>query len=922
MGSGCQTVEETVDSMVEQGERVGVLKIRLFRPWDPTRFAAALPSTTESIAVLDRCKEPGSAGEPLFLDVVTTLQQSGRDGIRVTGGRYGLSSKEFTPAMVLAVFQNLSRAEPKHPFTIGIQDDLTHLSLDYDEAIEIESPDTFRAIFYGLGSDGTVSANKDSIKIIGEQTDHYAQGYFVYDSKKSGAITVSHLRFGPNPIRSQYLIRHAQFVGCHQPLFLERMDVAEHLAPGGTLLLNTSSPADKVWESLPQETQEQLLQKAGRLFIVDATKVARESGMGGRINTVMQACFFSISGVLPQEAALAAIRNSIRKTYLKKGEEIVQKNLAAVENSIAHLHEVAIPTHSSPKRQLHTSPLAGAPPFVQSVLGKIMAGQGDRIPVSALPPDGTFPSGTSRWEKRNLASEIPVWDAELCIQCGKCVLVCPHAAIRSKVYPPTAIAGAPTGFQTHAARLPEWKGMNYTLQVAPEDCTGCAICVDVCPARSRTDASRKALQLQPQPPLREAGRQGWDYFLGLPQLDRHQVNASSVREMQTLEPLFEFSGACSGCGETPYLKLLTQLFGDRLLVANATGCSSIFGGNLPTTPWTHNAEGRGPAWSNSLFEDNAEFGLGFRVSVDKQHEIATELLQALSRDVGEELAESILKNPQQDEAEIFDQRIWVGELKDRLKELASQDPRASRLQSLADLLVRKSVWIVGGDGWAYDIGFGGLDHVLAGGRNVKILVLDTEVYSNTGGQCSKATPRGAVAKFASGGKPGAKKDLGLMAMTYGHVYVASVAMGAKDEQTLKAFLEAESYPGPALIIAYSHCIAHGMNMTPGMQNHKAAVQSGQWLLYRFDPRRRERGQSPLQIDSPPPRTGVEVYQQLENRFRMLSQVHPSEAAHLARQAQEDATQRWELYQYLAARPASTTTKAGLLPDAATESGKV
>ncbi len=898
MGSGCETTQETVDWLNSQGGKVGVLKVRLFRPFDSATLAAALPSTVSAIAVLDRTKEPGGAGEPLYQDVLTALHEAGRSAA-VAGGRYGLSSKEFTPAMVKAVFDNLALPRPKNHFTIGINDDVAHTSLEFDEGIGIEADETFRALFYGLGSDGTVGANKESIKIIGENTDHYAQGFFVYDSKKAGAVTVSHLRFGPRPIRAPYLISQAHFIGCHQPLFLERFDVAEKLRPGGVLLLNSSHPPGELWPNLPEETQRSLIAKRARVFVVDANRVARECGMSGRINTVMQVCFFSVSGVMPPDAAIDAIKESIRKSYGKKGEEIVRMNLAAVDNTLARLFEVTVPGDVSSPVRLRPPVPDQAPRFVRDVLGPIIAGRGDALPVSALPAGGTFPTGTTRWEKRNLASEIPVWDPDVCIQCGKCVLVCPHAVIRSKVYEPSALAGAPGTFKSRDARLPEWKGLGYTLQVAPEDCTGCGICVDVCPARNKSEARLKAINMRPQPPLREAERANWDFFLALPDLDRRRVSAGSVREMQTLEPLFEFSGACAGCGETPYLKLLTQLFGDRLVIANATGCSSIYGGNLPTTPWSANKDGRGPAWSNSLFEDNAEFGFGFRVSLDQQREFAAELLDTLSSQVGAKLAKGILENGQRDEADIFEQRNAVAELKAKLQALNSDDAR--RLLAVADQLVRKSVWIVGGDGWAYDIGYGGLDHVLASGRNVKVLVLDTEVYSNTGGQCSKATPRGAVAKFSAGGKPTAKKDLGLIAMTYGNIYVASVAMGAKDEHTLKAFLEAEAYDGPALLIAYSHCIAHGIDMTTAMQNQKAAVNSAQWLLYRFNPGRALRGENPLQLDSPPPRLKVADYFNLENRFRMLGKSKPEAARKYFEQAQLDVEARWQLYQHLAAR---------------------
>ena len=899
MGSGGDAAHETVDYLTSRGEKVAVLKVRLYRPFDVERFAEALPANVKAISVLDRTKEPGSAGEPLYLDCVNALHETGHGNMRVVGGRYGLSSKEFTPAMIAAVFDDLAAPEPKNHFTIGIHDDVSGTSLDFDASLSVESTDVFRALFYGLGSDGTVGANKDSIKIIGDNTANYAQGYFVYDSKKAGSITVSHLRFGPRPIRSSYLIGEAEFVGCHQPFFLERFDVLGHIAPGGVFLLNTPFGPERVWEQLPESAQRQIIEKHARFFAIDAHQVARECHMGGRINTIMQTCFFAISGVLPHAQAIAAIKDSIRKTYRKKGEEIVQMNLGAVDHTLAHLHEVKVPDRIGSKIEIRKAVASDAPQFVRDVLGPMIAGRGDGVPVSALPCDGSFPTGTSRWEKRNLAAEVPVWDPEVCIQCNKCVMVCPHAVIRSKVYLPSVLDGAPATFKSRDARLPDWTGLKYTLQVAVEDCTGCGICVDVCPARNKSEARLKAINMCPQPPLRETERGNWGFFLSIPELDRRRVSLEHIRAQQVHQPLFEFSGACAGCGETPYLKLLSQLFGDRLIVANATGCSSIYGGNLPTTPWAQNPDGRGPAWSNSLFEDNAEFGLGFRVSLDKQREFAAELLARLASSVGEQLANEILHTEQKDEADIFDQRERVGELKRRLESLDTDDGR--RLAAIADTLVRKSVWIVGGDGWAYDIGFGGLDHVLASGRNVKVLVLDTEVYSNTGGQMSKATPRGAVAKFAAGGKPAPKKDLGLIAMTYGNIYVASVAMGAKDEHTLKAFLEAEAYDGPALIIAYSHCIAHGINMTTAMQNQKAAVQSGQWLLYRYNPDLAHTGQNPLHIDSAPPKLPVEQYMALENRFRMLTASKPEVAHRLFAEAQADVNARWELYQYLAAR---------------------
>jgi pyruvate-ferredoxin/flavodoxin oxidoreductase len=896
MGSGCEAAHETVDFLNAFDEKVGVLKVRLYRPFDSSAFVKMLPLTTRALAVLDRTKEPGCVGEPLYLDCVNALHEQSRTAMRVIGGRYGLSSKEFTPAMIKAVFDNLAQASPKNHFTVGIDDDLCHTSLDVDRKFSTEADDVIRAQFFGLGSDGTVGANKESIKIIGEKTDYFAQGYFVYDSKKSGAMTISHLRFGPRPIRSTYLVTKANFVGCHQPFLLEGHDVLKDLALGGTFLLNSPLGPEKIWEYLPEKVQRRLISRRPRFFVIDANKVAQKAGLGRRINTIMQTCFFALSDILPPDQAIAAIKDSIENTYARKGDDVVEKNIRAVDQALAHLYEVEVPEQIVASASKRNVDHADEPPFVRDVLGRIITDCGDRLPVSALPNDGTFPTGTTRFEKRNLATEVPVWDPEICIQCGKCVLVCPHSAIRSKAYDLPLLEKAPATFKSREARLPEWKGLNYTLQVAVEDCTGCGICVDICPARNKADAKSKAINMHPQIPLREAERENWNFFLTIPDMDRRDVSLGSVRQMQVRQPLFEFSGACAGCGETPYIKLLTQLFGDRLLIANATGCSSIFGGNLPTTPYTKDVFGRGPAWANSLFEDNAEFGLGFRVSIDKQQEFAGELLYHLSPQIGRELTTEILNARQRDEADIFDQRERVAELRRRLKSIGGS--QAARLQSLADMFVRKSVWIVGGDGWGYDIGYGGLDHVLASGRNVKVLLLDTEVYSNTGGQCSKATPRAAVAKFASGGKRAPKKDLGLMAMSYGTIYVASVAMGAKDEHTLKALLEAEAYDGPALVIAYSHCIAHGINMATAMQDQKAAVNSGQWMLYRYNPDRAARGENPLQLDSAPPKIDICEFFKLENRFKMGK---PKVAKELAGHAQKDANARRAMYQYLAER---------------------
>jgi len=908
MGSGCEAAHEAVDHLVGKGEKIGIVKVRLYRPFDGKRFLESLPATVKSLAILDRTKEPGAAGEPLYQDVITALVEGASNGWgklktmpKVVGGRYGLSSKEFTPAMVKSVFDNLKLATPKNHFTVGIRDDVSHLSLPWDEEFSTEPTSVIRAMFYGLGADGTVGANKNSIKIIGEETPNFAQGYFVYDSKKSGSMTVSHLRFGPQPIRSTYLITRANFVACHQPGFLERYDMVKNLVPGGTFLLNTPFAKEAIWSQLPTPVQETLLAKKIRFYVIDATKVARDSGMGGRINTIMQVCFFALSGVLPKDEAIEAIKESIRKTYGKKGEDVVQMNLKAVDNTLAHLYEVSANQKVNGTGGFMPAITPNAPEYVRTVLGKLAAGLGDELPVSAFSCDGSFPTATAQYEKRNLALDIPVWDEAVCIQCMKCVAICPHATIRAKVYSPAELAAAPAGFKSTDARAPEWKGLKWSLQVAAEDCTGCALCVDVCPARNKTEAKLKAINMRPQAPLRLQERANWDFFLRLPEMDRRKLKISTLRQQQVMQPLFEFSGACSGCGETPYLKLVTQLFGDRMVIGNATGCSSIYGGNLPTTPYTVNAQGRGPTWCNSLFEDNAEFGLGFRVSIDKQREFAGELLQKLAASVGQDLVDGILKANQSDEAGIYDQRERVAALKQKLQKLDARE--AKMLMPIVDQLVRKSVWIVGGDGWAYDIGYGGLDHVLASGRDVNVLVLDTEVYSNTGGQCSKSTPRGAVAKFAAGGKPIGKKDLGLIAMTYGHIYVASVAMGYKDEHTLRAFVEAESYPGPSLIIAYSHCIAHGIALDAGIgaRQQKLAVESGQWLLYRFDPRRADRGENPLQLDSAAAKSKVQDYLFSENRFKMLTKSKPEDAKKFFAQAQVDADARWKHYQYLAGR---------------------
>ncbi len=907
MGSGAETVEETVKHLVAAGDKVGVVKVRLYRPFSVAHFLQVLPPTVRVLTVLDRTKEPGATGEPLYQDVVTAVSEGLTAGTtpfdhmpRILSGRYGLSSKEFTPAMVKGIFDEMTKEQPKHHFTVGIIDDVSYTSIDYDPEFFIESPDVTRAVFYGLGADGTVSANKNSIKIIGEETPYHAQGYFVYDSKKAGARTVSHLRFGPHPIKAPYLIQKANFVAVHQFGFLERYRVLDIAEEGATFLLNAPYSPEEVWDHLPREVQEQIIAKRLKFYVIDAYRLAKELGLGQRINTIMQTCFFAITNIIPLEDAIAHIKEAIRKTYGKRGEVIVRKNFAAVDAALEHLHEVTYPERVTSTHTMPPPVPPEAPQFVQQVTAFMIAEQGDQLPVSAMPVDGTWPSGTAQWEKRNISLDVPVWEPDICIQCGKCVLVCPHAVIRSKVVDPADLKDAPPTFKYVDARFREFKGQGkqYTLQVSVEDCTGCTLCVEVCPAKDKTQPSRKALNMAPKLPILEQERENWRFFLTLPEVPRHNgIKFDTVRNVQLLQPLFEFSGACAGCGETPYLKLLSQLFGDRAYIANATGCSSIYGGNLPTTPWTFNKEGRGPAWSNSLFEDNAEFGLGMRLTIDKQGEYARELVRQLRELIGPDLADAILTADQRDEAGIEAQRERVALLKQRLAGI--DHPRVRDLLAVADMLVRKSVWIVGGDGWAYDIGYGGLDHVLASNRNVNILVLDTEVYSNTGGQASKATPLAAVAKFAMGGKTTPKKDLGLMAMTYGNVYVAQVAMGANDAHTVRAFLEAESYDGPSLIIAYSHCIAHGIDMAKGMEQQKLAVESGYWPLFRFDPRRKAEGKNPFQLDSKAPRIPLREYMEREARFRMLRQTNPEAFERLMEAAQNAVLERWRLYERLA-----------------------
>ncbi|MCA9315070.1 MAG: pyruvate:ferredoxin (flavodoxin) oxidoreductase [Planctomycetes bacterium] len=896
MGSGAETAIETVDHLVRAGERVGVIVVRLFRPFWIERFTALLPPTVRRVAALDRTKEPGAVGEPLYLDVVAALHEQGRREVDVIGGRYGLSSKEFDPRCVRAVFDELAREAPKRRFTVGITDDVTGLSLALPEPLDVQPADRVSAVFYGLGSDGTVSANKNTIKILGDHTALCAQGYFVYDSKKAGAVTVSHLRFGQEPIRSPYLVQQARFVACHQFDFLERFDVLSLAAPGATFLLNAPYAPDAVWDHLPREVQEAIVDKQLRLFVIDAYAVARESGMGRRINTIMQTCFFALAGVLPVDEAIGYVKEAIEKTYGKRGPELVRRNEAAVDAALAHLHEVEVGDATSVAHRRPPVP-DHAPELVQKVTGLMLAGLGDRLPVSAFPVDGTWPVGTSRYEKRSIAEEIPIWVEDICLQCNQCALVCPHAAIRAKVYPADALAQAPESFQSVTYKAAEFRGMAYTIQVAPEDCTGCSLCVEVCPGKDKSNPRRKAINMEPQRPLRERERTKFEYFLDLPEIGRERVTRIDAKGSQFLQPLFEYSGACAGCGETPYIKLLTQLFGDRLLIANATGCSSIYGGNLPTTPYTTNGDGRGPAWSNSLFEDNAEFGLGFRLSVDQHHQNARALVGQLRTTIGGELAQALLSADQSDEAGIAAQRERVLALRASLR--ASEDVDAKRLLEIADYLVHKSVWLVGGDGWAYDIGYGGLDHVLAQNRDVNVLVLDTEVYSNTGGQQSKATPLGAAAKFAVRGKEIPKKDLGMEAMAYGHVYVAQIAFGANMNQTVKALREAEAHRGPSLVIAYSPCIAHGYDLSKGVEHQKLLNRSGIWPLYRFDPGRFPLGEPPLQLDSGPPRERVETLLQAEARFRMVEKQDPERFKHLIRQAQEHARNRYAIYEQLA-----------------------
>ncbi|MCY2959169.1 MAG: pyruvate:ferredoxin (flavodoxin) oxidoreductase [Planctomycetota bacterium] len=906
MGSGGGAIQEAVDHLIARGEKVALIQVRLYRPFDVLAFAAELPATAKRVAVLDRTKEPGAVGEPLYQDVIAALAET-RPGAQrpdVIGGRYGLSSKEFTPAMAISVFEELARREPKRHFTVGIVDDVTHTSLawdrDLDAQIERARKGEVRCVFYGLGSDGTVGANKNSVKIVGEDTQLYAQGYFVYDSRKAGAVTVSHLRFAPKPIRSSYLVQRAGFVACHQFHFLERMDVLALADEGAVFLLNSPYVADAVWSKLPVEVQAQILEKKLRLFVVDADRIAREAGLGGRINTVMQTCFFALSGVLPRDEAIERIKHAIEKSYGGRGRRLLEMNFAAVDASLGGMHEVKVPRESGGDvHRLAAFARSGdvVSDFVERVTARILAGEGDLLPVSAMPIDGTFPTGTSRFEKRGIAREIPIWDADLCIQCGLCPLVCPHAAIRMKPFRESALQGAPKDFQSRPWSGKEFPGRHMTIQVAPDDCTGCGVCVDVCPARSKEVAKHKAIDMKPRAEHVERERANFDFFLTLPEVDRATVDPGSVKGSQSLEPLFEFSGACGGCGETPYLKLLTQLYGDRIVVANATGCSSIYGGNLPTTPWTKDKDGRGPAWANSLFEDNAEFGFGMRLALDHQEARARELLGALSNRLPPDLVCALIDAEQGTEAGIAAQRARVLELQQYLAGIGTRE--SSDLLELAGSLVHKQVWIVGGDGWAYDIGFGGLDHVISTGADVNILVLDTGVYSNTGGQASKSTPRSAVAKFAAGGKSTRRKDLGLLAVSYGHVYVAQIALGANPKQTIEVFREAASHRGPSLILAYSHCIAHGIEMSTSMTHQKDATNSGFWPLYRHDPRRTLAGEHPFQLDSRKPKIPFKDFAAKEGRFASLVHSDPQAAAELALLAQKDVDEQWHRYEQMA-----------------------
>ena len=905
MGSGAETTEAVANYINSNGGKVGVLKVRMYRPFSVKKFIAAIPQTVKKITVLDRTKELGAMGEPLFEEVSASIAEArGSDLVpssfdpKVIGGRYGLGSKDYTPAMAKGVFDNMSADKPKNHFSVGIVDDVTNNSIDYNPEFKLDDSSVLSAVFFGLGSDGTVGANKNTIKIIGNETPNYAQAYFVYDSKKSGGITVSHLRFGPNPIKAPYLISNAQFVGCHQFSFMEKYNVLECAAEGAVFLLNSIHDAKTVWKYLNRDVQQTIINKKLKFYVIDAYHVAKSMGMGGRINTIMQTCYFAISGVLPPEEAIAKIKAAIEKTYGKKGPQVVQKNFAAVDASVSNLQQVEVPTEVTAEYGFGPAVANDAPDFVKRVTAVMMRDQGDKLPVSALPVDGTWPSATTQWEKRNIAIEVPSWNPDLCIQCAKCATICPHAAIRAKFYSNEELKNAPASFKHVAFRSPKNPDCSFTIQVAAEDCTGCGLCATVCPGKSRTEEGVKALMMTAQEPIREQEKENFKFFMSLPNPDRLKLT-ETVKDVQFRQPLFEFSGSCAGCGETPYVKMLTQLFGDRLYIANATGCSSIYGGNLPTTPYCVNEHGRGPAWANSLFEDNAEFGFGFRISLDKKEEMAKDLAQKLAPKLGDDFVKSIIEADQSNEAGIAAQRERVAALKDKLAGDSSFEAVAVR--ELADDLVKKSVWILGGDGWAYDIGYGGLDHVLASGKNVNIMVMDTEVYSNTGGQMSKSTPMGAVAKFASEGKSMPKKDLGMLAIDYGNVYVAQVSIGANDAQVIKAMTEANSYDGPSLIIAYCHCISHGYNLINGPAQQKAAVDSGYWPLYRYDPRKIAAGENPFKLDSKDPKIPVIEYMKVENRFKMLQMLNPERAAELDANAQKFVDARWAKYKYLAER---------------------